>query len=139
MVHKPFEEFTVGDRATFRKTFTDADIVLFVGVSGDTYPLHVDDTYAQTTRFGKRVVHGMLTASLLSTTAAMVLSRPGGIFVSQSLRFLRPVFPGDTIEAATEVVEIDPKKRRLLCKSTCTNQHGKLVIDGDAVLQKDAE
>jgi 3-hydroxybutyryl-CoA dehydratase len=68
----------------------------------------------------------------------MVLDRPGGIFVSQSLRFLRPVFPGDTIEASTEVVEIDVTKRRLHCKTTCTNQHGKLVIDGEAVLQKDA-
>lgn len=137
MRDKPFEAFAVGDAATFRKTFTDADILLFTAVSGDTYPLHGDDTYAKTTRFEKRVAHGMLTASLLSTTAGMVLQRPGGIFVSQTVRFLRPVFPGDTIEARTEVVEIDTAKRRLRCKSTCTNQHGKVVIDGEAVLQKD--
>jgi 3-hydroxybutyryl-CoA dehydratase len=138
VAHKPFEAFAIGDRATFRKTFTDADVLLFAAVSGDNYPLHVDATYAQSTRFERRVVHGMLTASLLSTTNGLLLQEPGGIFVSQTLKFLRPVFPGDTIAAQSEVVEILVQKRRLRCHTTCTNQHGKLVVDGEAVLQKDA-
>ncbi len=137
MPHKPFEAFAVGDRAEFRKTITEADILLFAAVSGDNYPLHVDQLYAETTRFNGRIAHGLLTASLLSTTNGMLLEVPGGIFVSQELRFLRPVRAGDTIAACSEVVEILIAKRRLRCKTTCTNQHGKLVVDGEALLQKD--
>ncbi len=137
MPSKPFEAFAVGDRAMFRKTITEADILLFAAISGDTYALHLDETYAQTTRFKGRIAHGMLTASLLSNTNAMLLEQPGGLYVSQSLQFLRPVRPGDTIAALSEVVEIIAAKRRLRCKTTCTNQHGKLVIEGEAILQKD--
>jgi len=125
---KPFEAFKVGDAATFSKTITDADLLLFAAVSGDQYSLHVDEEYAKSTRFGTRVAHGLLTASLLSATNGLLLQQPGGISVAQSLRFLRPVFPGDTITACTEVVEILPEKRRLRCRATCTNQRGELVF-----------
>ena len=134
---KPFEAFAVGDAATFAKTITDADIVLFAGVSGDTYPLHVDEEYAKTTRFGRRVAHGMLSASLLSTANGLLLGTPGGLYVEQSLRFRRPVFVGDTLRARSEVVAIDGAMRRLQCATTVINQLGKLVVDGTAVLQKD--
>lgn len=137
MTDKPFEAFALGDRATFRKTITDADILLFAAVSGDNYGLHIDQVYAETTRFKGRIAHGMLTASLISTVNALILERPGGIFVSQEVRFLRPVRAGDTIEALSEVVEIIPDQRRLRCRTTCTNQHGKIVVDGEAILQKD--
>jgi 3-hydroxybutyryl-CoA dehydratase len=134
---KPFEAFAVGDRATFSKTIGEADLLLFAAVSGDNYPVHVDESYAATTRFGRRIAHGMLTASLLSTTNGLLLQKPGGISVAQTLRFLHPVFPGDTITACTEVVEIDTAKRRLRCRTTCTNQHGVVVVDGEALEQKD--
>ena len=137
METKTFEEFAVGDRATFTKTFTDADIVLFAAVSGDTYALHIDEEYAKTTRFGRRIAHGMLTASLISTVNAMVLKKPGGIYVSQNLRFLAPCYPGDTITAVSEVVEILADRRRLRCRTTCTNQRGETVVDGEGVVQKD--
>jgi 3-hydroxybutyryl-CoA dehydratase len=133
----PFEAFRVGDRATFTKTIGEADILLFAAVSGDNYPLHADEEYAKTTRFGRRVAHGLLTASLLSATNGMLLQKPGGISLSQTLRFLRPVYPGDTITACTEVVEILTERRRLRCRTTCRNQHGDLVIDGEALEQKD--
>lgn len=136
---KAFEAFAVGDAATFGKTITDADIVLFAGLSGDTYPLHVDDEYAKTTRFGRRVAHGMLSASLLSTVTGLLLGTPGAIYVEQTLKFRRPVFIGDTLTARTEVVSIDVAKRRLHCATTVANQDGKLVIDGTAVLQKDRQ
>ena len=136
---KPFEAFRVGDRATFTKTIGEADVLLFAAVSGDNYPLHVDEEYAKTTRFGRRVAHGLLTASLLSATNGMLLQKPGGISLSQTLRFLRPVYPGDTITACTEVVEILAEKRRLRCRTTCRNQHGELVVDGEALEQKDDE
>jgi len=136
--HKPFEEFAVGDAATFSKTITEADIVLFAGISGDMYPLHMDAEYAKTTRFGQRIAHGILSASLLSTVNASLLGTPGGMYVEQSLKFRRPVFIGDTLTAKTHVTAIDVAKRRLHCSTTVTNQYGKLVIDGAAVLQKDA-
>jgi len=136
-IAREFSSFAVGDAVTFSKTITEADIVLFAGVSGDTYPLHVDAEYAKSTRFGQRVAHGMLSASLLSTVNGLMLGTPGGVYVEQSLHFRRPVFIGDTLTARSELVEIDPAKRRLHCATTIVNQHGKTVVDGAAVLQKD--
>lgn len=140
MMHrtKTFADFQVGDAASFSKTITDADIVLFAGISGDTYPLHLDETYAAGTRFGKRIAHGMLSASLISTSTAALLGVPGGIYVEQSLRFRAPVFVGDTLTARTEVVEIIERRQRLRAKSTVVNQLGKIVVDGESILQKDA-
>ena len=134
---KTYEEFAIGDSATFTKTITEADILLFTAVSGDTYGLHVDEEYAKTTRFGRRVAHGMLSASLLSAVHALLLQRPGGLYVSQAVRFLRPVFIGDTLTARTEVIELLPAKRRMNCRTTIVNQRGKTVIDGESVVQKD--
>ena len=139
MAHDPraFESFSVGDAETFSKTITEADILLFAGVSGDTYPLHLDAEYAKTTRFKQRVAHGMLSASLLSTVNGLMLGTPDGIYVEQSVRFRRPVYIGDTLTARSEITSIDAAKRRLHCATTIVNQNGKLVIDGEAVLQKD--
>ena len=134
---REWADFRIGDAATFSKTITETDIASFAGVSGDTYPLHLDADYAKTTRFGARVAHGMLSASLLSTVNGMLLGTPGGMYVEQTLRFRRPVFIGDALTARTEVVEIDTAKRRLHCATTVVNQHGKIVVDGAAVLQKD--
>ena len=134
---KDFSSFAIGDAVTFSKTITEADIVLFAGVSGDTYPLHVDAEYAKSSRFGQRVAHGMLTASLLSTVAGLMLGTPGGLFVEQTLRFRRPVFIGDTLTARSELMAIDPMKRRLHCATTIVNQRAETVIDGTAILQKD--
>jgi 3-hydroxybutyryl-CoA dehydratase len=134
---KRYEDFQVGDKAVFSKTIGEPDILLFAAVSGDQYPLHIDDEYARDTRFGKRVAHGMLTASLLSTVAGLLLQRPGGINVEQTLRFRRPVFIGDTLTATAEVIELLPKRRRLRCRTTVVNQRGETVVDGEGVVQKD--
>ncbi len=140
MAHAPreFSSFAVGEAVTFSKTITEADILLFAAVSGDTYPLHVDAEYAKASRFGQRVAHGMLSASLLSTVVAMMLGTPGGVYVEQTLAFRRPVFIGDTLTARAELVAIDGENYRLHCATTIVNQHGKTVIDGNAVLQKDS-
>jgi 3-hydroxybutyryl-CoA dehydratase len=134
---KSFEEFRVGDTTTFSKTITEADILLFAAVSGDNYPLHVDAEYAKTTRFGRRAAHGMLTASLLSTVVGLMLQTPGGIYVEQSLRFRRPVFIGDTLTATAVVTELVAAQRRLRIRTTIVNQHGKAVVEGDGLIQKD--
>ena len=136
---KRFDEFRVGDKAVFVKSFTGEDVDRFADLSGDHYPVHLDEEYAKTTRFGRRVVHGMLTASLFSTTNGLLLQRPGGITVEQSLKFLRPVFLGDTITACTELLEILPESRRLRCRTTCINQHGEIVLTGECIEQKDQD
>ena len=134
---KRFEEFRVGDIASFSKTITDADILLFAAVSGDNYPLHVDAEYAKTTRFGQRAAHGMLTASLLSTVIGLLLQRPGGIYVEQAVRFKRPVFVGDTLAASGEIVELLPEQRRMRVRTAIINQRGETVLEGEGVIQKD--
>ncbi len=110
---------------------------MFAAVSGDMYEVHMDEAYAKTTRFGKRVAHGMLTASLLSAVNGALLQRPGGISVAQTLRWKAPVYPGDTLTATSEVIEIILERRRLRCKTTVVNQDGILVLDGEAIEQKD--
>ncbi len=134
---KRYEEFRVGDAATFAKTISEADILLFAAVSGDQYPLHVDAEYARGTRFGQRAAHGMLSASLLSTAIGLLLQKPGGINVEQRIRYRKPVFVGDTLTARCEVLELLPERRRMRCSATVTNQRGETVIDGEAILQKD--
>jgi 3-hydroxybutyryl-CoA dehydratase len=137
VVTKTFEGFRLGDAETFSKTITEADILMFAGVSGDMYPLHLDAEYAKTTRFGARIAHGMLSASLLSTANAALLGVPGGIYIEQNIRFKRPVFVGDTLTARAEVIEIITDRRRLRTQTTIVNQAGDLVIEGEAIVQKD--
>ena len=134
---KPFEAFRVGDTTTFSKTVSEADILLFAAVSGDNYPLHVDAEYAKQTRFGRRAAHGMLTASLVSTVVGLMLQKPGGIYVEQSLRFRAPVFIGDTLTATAEVTELIPQRRRMRVRASVVNQRGETVLDGDGLIQKD--
>lgn len=135
---KRFEDYRVGDRAEFTKTILAEDVAGFARLSGDAHPAHLDAGYAAGGRFGRPVVHGMLTASLLSTSNGLLLGTPGAISVEQTLRFLRPVFVGDTITASTEIVEILAAQRRLRCRTTCVNQHGEIVVSGQAIEQKDA-
>jgi 3-hydroxybutyryl-CoA dehydratase len=129
-----FEDLTVGQTAEFSKTVTEADVVLFAGVTGDFNPAHLDAVYAGKSRFGGRIAHGMLTASFLSTVLAMRLPGPGTIYLSQSLRFLRPVKLGDTVTARVEVAELFSSRRRVRLLTTCHNQEGEAVIDGEAVV-----
>lgn len=129
-----YEELAVGQTAEFSKTVTEADVVLFAGVTGDFNPAHLDAVYAERSRFGGRIAHGMLTASFLSTVLAMRLPGPGTIYLSQSLRFLRPVRLGDTVTARVEVAELIPGRRRVRLLTTCSNQEGEAVVDGEAVV-----
>jgi len=129
--------FAAGQRATFTKTIGDADVAGFAGITGDFNPLHVDAEFAGRSRFGGRIAHGILTAGLISTVIGMQLPGPGGIYVSQTLTFLKPVRIGDTITAAAEVVSYDAARRRLRLKTTCVNQRDELVLDGEAVVLVD--
>ena len=121
----------VGTSESLAKTITDADIVLFAGISCDTNPVHVDDEYAAGTRVGGRIAHGMLSASLISAAIANKLPGPGTIYLGQSLRFLAPVRPGDTVKATVTVKEINSEKRRATLSTVCTVE-GVAVIEGEA-------
>ena len=109
----------------------------FAGITGDFNPLHTDAEYAGRSRFGARIAHGMLTAGLISAVLGIRLPGPGGIYVSQSLKFLWPVHIGDTITAVAEVIAYQPEKRLLTMRTTCLNQHGKAVVEGEAILLVD--
>ena len=128
------EDFTVGMSATFSKTITEADIVLFAGVSGDNNALHINDEYAETTPFAGRIAHGMLTASVISAAVANKLPGPGAIYMSQSLVFRAPVRPGDTVHAKVTVKEINLHRNRVVLQTTCTVK-GLTVIDGEALVK----
>ena len=113
----PFDELRVGASATLTRTLTENDILLFAKVSGDVNPAHVDAAYAKTTRFGEVIAHGMLGGSLISTVLGTDLPGPGTIYVGQSLRFLRPVHPGDRLTVTVTVTSLDPTKRRAVLLS----------------------
>lgn len=129
-----WEDFEVGQTASFSKTVTETDVVLYAGVTGDLNPAHVDAEFAARTFFGERVAHGLLTAGLVSAVLGTRLPGPGCVFVSFSCRFVRPVRPGDTITARAEVVERIEEKRRLRLETACTNQRGEAVLEGEAVV-----
>ena len=124
------EDFEPGQRASFRKTFTDEDVRRFVEITGDTNPLHVDDAFAARTRFGRRVLHGMLTASLFSTMVGMMLPGTGAIYRSQTLRFLLPVYVGETVTAHFVVRSVDRDRHRLEIDAWIENEAGRRVIEG---------
>lgn len=127
------EDLSVGMSASFEKTVTEADIVTFADLSGDTNPVHMDEAFAAATPFKGRIAHGMLGASLISTVFGTRLPGPGCIYVSQDLRFKAPVRIGDTVVASVTVAEIDTAKRRV--KFTCDCRVGDtVVIEGEAVL-----
>lgn len=128
-----FEDLTVGQTATFAKTITEADIVLFAGASGDNNAVHINEEFAQTTPFKGRIAHGMLTASVISAAIAGRLPGPGTVYMSQSLRFMAPVRPGETVHATVTVKELMPEKRRVVLSTVCSVK-GKVVIDGDALV-----
>lgn len=123
----------VGDTAELAKTISAQDIATFAEVTGDNQPLHLDGEYAAKTRFKKPLAHGMLSAGLISAALGTRLAPNATvIYLSQSLRFLRPVFPGDTVTAKIEVTAIDPEKRFVTCKTDCLNQDGQPVLSGEA-------
>ena len=127
------EDMAIGMSAETTKTITDADIVLFAGVSTDFNAMHMDEEYARTTPFGGRIAHGMLSASLLSAVLGNQLPGPGVVYLSQSLRFRAPVRIGDTVHARVTVKEVLTEKCRVVLDTVCTVLD-KVVIDGEAMV-----
>jgi len=134
MKGKTIEEINIGDKAEFQKTITETDVYLYSGITGDLNPAHINETEAKKTMFKGRIVHGMLTAGLVSAVFGMQLPGPGTIYLKQDLEFLAPVKFGDTIIAEVEVLEKNMKRNSLKMKTTCINQNGVTVLDGNAVV-----
>lgn len=128
-----FEDLSVGMKASFAKTITEADIILFAGASGDNNAMHINEEFAKTTPFKGRIAHGMLTASVISAAIAGRLPGPGTVYLSQNLRFKAPVRPGDTVQATVTVKELQAEKRRVTLSTICT-VGDKVVIDGEALV-----
>lgn len=129
-----FEELAVGQRAELARVVSGDDVARFAEISGDTNPVHLDDAAAAASRFGARIAHGVLSAGLISAVLGTRLPGPGSIYLSQSLRFARPVYLDDTVTASVEVVELIAAKRRVRLATRCTNQHGDTVLDGEAMV-----
>ena len=128
-----FEDLEEGMTDVFGKTVTDADIVVFAGISGDTNPVHLNQEFAAQTMFGGCIAHGMLTASFISTVIGTKLPGPGCIYVNQALRFKAPVRAGDTVLARATVAKLIPEKNMIELKTVCTVA-GKVVLDGEATI-----
>ncbi len=128
------ESLQVGDFAEFSKTITEADVVLFAGITGDLNPVHIDQQAAERSRFGGRIAHGMLSAGLISAVLGTRLPGPGCIYLHQTLRFTAPVRIGDTVTARVEIVEMIPAKRRVRLATACRNQRGESTLEGEALV-----
>ena len=125
----------VGTQVTHVRMFTSDDIIHFAEVSGDRNPVHLDDAYAARSPFGRRVAHGFLTGSLISAVIGMELPGPGSIYLGQTLKFLAPVYIGDTVTVSVEVIGVREEKRLVTLRTDCTNQDGKLVLTGEATVK----
>lgn len=123
----------IGQSATATRTLEQADIEAFARVSGDVNPLHVDAAYAEGTLFKGTIAHGMLTASLISALLGTELPGPGTVYLSQSLRFKRPVRAGDEVEVKVVVTAVDAKG--VVTLATSCRVKGKVVVEGEAVVQ----
>lgn len=128
-----FEDLEVGMTDVFAKTVTEADIVLFAGISGDTNPVHLNEDFASQTMFKGRIAHGILSASFISTVIGTKLPGPGCIYVSQNLKFKAPVRAGDTVEAHCTVTSLIPEKKFITLQTQCIVA-GKVVVDGEAMI-----
>ena len=124
----------VGDAAEMRKTIADEDVRAFAELTGDRNPVHLDEEYAASTRFGRRIAHGMLGASLISAVLANELPGRGTVYLSQTLRFTAPVFLGDTVTARVVVKHVREDKPVVTLETYCTNERGERVVEGEAVV-----
>lgn len=130
---RAFEDLSVGMSAASARTVSEADILMFAGVSGDTNPVHLDGEFAATTMFGARIAHGMLSAGYISAVLGTKLPGPGAIYLSQTMKFKAPVKIGDTVRVEATITALDAEKKRVTMSTVCTVA-GKPVLEGEALL-----
>jgi acyl dehydratase len=128
---KTYEEIEIGEKASFTKTISETDVYLYAGISGDFNPVHVDEEYAKTTIFGKRIAHGGLPAALLAPVLGMKLPGLGTVALETKTKFRKPVYFGDTITCIVEVISKSPRIKSVTMKVLWTNQVGDIVSKGE--------
>ncbi len=134
MTGKRIDQIRLGDTAEFAKTISETDVYLFAGITGDLNPAHINQAAAEKTFFRGRIAHGMLSAGLISAVLGMQLPGPGTIYLSQNLRFRAPVKIGDTIAAKVVASAVNAEKNQVTFSTTCTNQNGIVVLEGEATV-----
>lgn len=132
MIGKTIADLTAGDRAEITRVVDESDIAGFVQAVGDYNPVHSDPAYATTTVFKSPIAPGMFTAGLISAVIGTTLPGPGAIYLSQTLKFMKPVRAGDTITARVEITEVIHDRNRIRLQTVCVNQHGEDVLSGEA-------
>ncbi|PJE80598.1 (R)-specific enoyl-CoA hydratase [invertebrate metagenome] len=135
----PFDELAIGTKGELTRTLHEEDLLLFARMSGDTNPIHLDNEFAKTTPYQERIAHGMWTASLISCALATKMPGPGGIYIGQQLKFMRPVKLGDTVTVKLEVSAKNEKLKRATISTTVVNQLGKIVVKGSAEVKPSQE
>jgi len=139
MQGRTISEMNVGDSASTSLTITESHVVLFAGIIGDFNPVHLDDVAAKNSQFKGRISHGMLVGSLFSSILGMQLPGVGTIYLSQELKFIKPVYLNDTITATITIKEIVAEKNRVIFDTTATNQNGDAVVVGSATVMPPKE
>lgn len=134
MKGRTIAELNIGDFAEHAKTISEGDVYLFAGITGDMNPAHINAQDAAQGMFKERIAHGMLSAGLVSAVLGMQIPGPGTIYLAQTLKFTAPVKFGDTITSRAEVTDRNEERNRIVLKTTCTNQNGKVVLDGEATV-----
>ena len=129
------KDMKVGDQASMSRVFTEQDVIQYAELSSDTNPIHLDESYASSTVFGKRIVHGMLVASMFSAIIGVDLPGEGSIYLGQSLSFKAPVSIGDQVTASVEVVRIRADKPIVTLRTLCINDEGQVLIEGEAIVK----
>lgn len=127
------EDLSIGQTASIAKTVTEADIILYAGISTDINPVHLNERFAATTAFKTRIAHGMLTAGFISAVLANKLPGPGTVYLGQTLKFKAPVRAGDTVEATATIKDIVIDKRRAIVETVC-RVGDTVVLEGEATL-----
>ena len=128
---KHWDDMNIDDAATFTKTITETDVILWVGLTGDMNPIHIDKEYSKTTRFGDVIVPGVMVLGLISNTITTVTF--GNVYANQSIKFLKPVYVGDTITATATIIEKIEAKHMVKLETKCENQKGELIMVGEGM------
>ncbi len=126
--------FSIGQKASFSKKISEREVATFAQISGDLNPLHLDEAYAKQTRFGARIAHGAFSFALISAALGTELPGPGTVYMSQSLKFIQPVYFDDTISATVEITALRADKGIVTLKTECANQRGEKIAEGEAVV-----
>ena len=127
-------QISIGDEAKFAKTISECDVYGFAGIVGDFNAVHINKEYAKVTIFKERIAHGIIGAGLISTVIGTYLPGEGTIYLSQSTKFMKPVYFGDTITAYVKVIEKNEEKNKIKLYTKCTNQNNEIVIEGESIV-----